>query len=51
MTQGSQHELQGEAPYQIVIGNAAAASINIDGKPYDLSQHTRGNVARFILQL
>lgn len=50
MTAGSRQQLQGEAPYQVVIGNAAAATLDINGEPYDMQPHIRGNVARFILQ-
>ena len=50
MAAGTRYQLRGEAPYQIVIGNAAVAAISIDGQPYNLKQHTRKNVARFILQ-
>ena len=46
---GEQHQLGGEAPYQLVIGNAAAAALSIDGQPYDMKPHIRGNVARFTL--
>lgn len=46
---GEQHQLGGESPYQLVIGNAIAAELSIDGQPYDMSPHIRGNVARFTL--
>jgi cytoskeleton protein RodZ len=49
MTAGEQHQFGGEAPYQLVIGNAAAVELSIDGQPYDLSPHIRSNVARFTL--
>lgn len=51
MLAGTQYQLRGEAPYQVVLGNAAAASIQINDQPYNLQQHVRNNVARFILQL
>lgn len=50
MSADTQYQLGGEAPYQVVLGNAAAATIYIDGQPYNLKQHTRNNVARFVLQ-
>ncbi len=46
---GEQHQLGGSPPYQLVIGNAAAAELSIDGQPYDMSSHIRSNVARFTL--
>ncbi len=49
MAAGEQHQLGGSTPYQLVIGNAAAAELSIDGQPYDMSPHIRSNVARFTL--
>ena len=49
MVAGEQHQFGGEAPYQLVIGNATAAELSINGEPYDMSPHIRGNVARFTL--
>lgn len=51
MAKGSQKVLGGEAPYKVVLGNAKAVKITVDGKPYDFSSFARGNVARFTLSL
>lgn len=42
---GETLELTGEAPFAVSIGNAAGASLSINGKPVDLRPHTRGAVA------
>lgn len=47
---GAPHEFNGKAPYRIVIGNVAAATLSYQGQPVDLKQYARGgNVARFNL--
>lgn len=46
---GDQRRIEGTAPYRLIIGNTALARLSIDGKPYDLGAHARGNVARFTL--
>ncbi len=47
---GTPHEFAGKAPYRIVIGNVAAATLSYQGQPVDLKQYARGgNVARFNL--
>ncbi len=46
---GTRRELLGVPPYDIVLGNAGAARIIIDGEPFDITPHIRGNVARFSL--
>jgi cytoskeleton protein RodZ len=48
---GSRIVFDGKAPYRILFGNAAAAHLTIDGEPFDLGPHTRGNVSRFTLAL
>lgn len=48
---GSQLVLSGKPPYSMVFGNAAAVSITVNGDAYDLAQHTRGNVAKFSLEV
>lgn len=37
--------LKGQAPFQVNIGNAPAATLTLNGKPVDLRPHTRGAVA------
>jgi cytoskeleton protein RodZ len=46
---GSRKVLGGQPPYKLVIGNAAAVSITVNGKPFDLAAYAKGNVARFTL--
>lgn len=46
---GSRKVLGGEPPYKLVIGNAGAVSITVNGKPFDLARYAKGNVARFTL--
>jgi cytoskeleton protein RodZ len=46
---GSRKVLGGRPPYKLVIGNAEAVSITVNGKPFDLAQYAKGNVARFTL--
>jgi len=48
---GGRLVLEGEAPYDLVFGNASAVSIEINGEAYDLAQHIRANVAKFTLEL
>ena len=42
-------EVVGTLPFDIVIGNTANVSAELDGTLVDLEQHARGNVARFTL--
>lgn len=49
MKAGTQKTLGGKPPYNVVLGNANAVEMRVDGKPYDLKRHMRGNVARFTL--
>jgi cytoskeleton protein RodZ len=49
LTKGARRTLEGEPPFSVVLGNSRAVRILIDGAPYDISQHARGNVARFKL--
>jgi len=46
---GETVELDGEPPYNIILGNARGVTILVDGKPYDFSSRTRRNVARLTL--
>ncbi|MDF1529221.1 MAG: DUF4115 domain-containing protein [Sedimenticola sp.] len=41
--------LGGKPPYKMVFGNAAAVKVTVNGKTYDLTPFTRGNVARLTL--
>ena len=46
---GSEEAIRGEAPFDVVIGNAHAVVLVYDGRPIDLSRYTRQNVARLRL--
>jgi cytoskeleton protein RodZ len=46
---GSEQSIRGAAPFDIVIGNAAAVWLTYHGKPIDLAPYTRQNVARLRL--
>jgi cytoskeleton protein RodZ len=46
---GSEQTVRGAAPFDIVIGNAAAVTLTYRGKPVDLTRHTRQNFARLKL--
>jgi cytoskeleton protein RodZ len=46
---GSRRVLGGKPPYKLVIGNAGAVTITVNGKPFDLTRYAKGNVARFTL--
>lgn len=49
MPKGTRKVLGGEPPYKMVIGNARVVTISVDGRPFDLARHAKGNVARFTL--
>jgi len=46
---GTEQTLNGKPPYQLVIGNASAASVEYGGKAVDLKPATVANVARLKL--
>lgn len=47
---GSTRNVQGRAPFTMVIGNAAQVSLERDGQRVDLAPHIKGTVARLTLQ-
>jgi cytoskeleton protein RodZ len=47
---GSERAVQGRAPFELVIGNAASVKLTYEGKPVDLRPHTRVSVARLKLK-
>ena len=47
---GSERVVRGDAPFELVIGNAASVRVTYDGKPVDLRPHTRVEVARLTLK-
>jgi len=46
---GTRLVLKGTPPYELVLGDASAIEIWVDGEAFDLSPHMRGKVARFTL--
>lgn len=47
---GSRRELRGQPPFQLVLGNAPAVELEIDGEPFPLAeQDVRGNVLRLAI--
>jgi len=49
MAAGDRRVLDGDPPYSLVLGNAAATELTVGGKPFDLRTIAKGNVARFTL--
>ena len=49
MPKGARKVLGGTPPYKLVIGNAEAVTIEVNGKPFDIMPFANGNVARFTL--
>ena len=47
---GNSQVVQGTPPFSLVVGNANQVKIAYNGKPFDLTPHTRVNVARFKLE-
>ena len=49
MEKGSRKVLGGQPPYKLIVGNAEAVTITVNGRPFDLTPFAKGNVARFTL--
>ncbi len=49
MRKGERRELGGTPPYKLVLGNARAVQVTVNGEPFDLKSRSKGNVARFTL--
>jgi cytoskeleton protein RodZ len=47
LLQPGSYSWQGATSLQVLIGNAAAASVTVDGKPFVLDDVSASNVARF----
>jgi cytoskeleton protein RodZ len=47
---GDKQAIGGRPPFDVIIGNAAAVTVNWQGKPIDVAPFTRQNVARFTLR-
>ena len=50
LTAGSEHTVVAEKPVNVIVGNAGVTQLTIDNQPYDLTQATRGRVARIQLK-
>jgi cytoskeleton protein RodZ len=46
---GSEQEVDGEAPYSLIVGNAKGVELRFRGQPVDLGPHTHDQVARLTL--
>ena len=46
---GSEQEIDGEAPFSLVVGNAKGVALKFRGQPVDLTPYTRDSVARLKL--
>lgn len=44
---GESRTVQGEAPFRLVLGNAPAVRVQLNGTPVDVAAHTSGRTARF----
>jgi cytoskeleton protein RodZ len=47
---GSEREVEGEAPFQLIIGNAQHVRLSYDDRPVDLAPHVKVEVARLTLE-
>lgn len=47
---GAMHAVDGVAPIEVVIGNAEAVAVTLRGDAFDLTPHTRQNVAKFTVK-
>ena len=50
LSAGSERQVTTEKPVNITVGHAAGTQLTIDNQPYDLTQATRGRVARIQLK-
>lgn len=50
LTAGSEHNVVAEKPVTVIVGHAQGTQLTIDNQPYDLTQATRGRVARIQLK-
>lgn len=47
LRKGEQRSVTGQAPISVLLGNAAAVTLKVNGKPFDHAEYSRENVARF----
>lgn len=50
IAESGEQRLEGESPFEIVVGNTENVRLEFEGEPIDLEQYARGNVARFTLR-
>jgi cytoskeleton protein RodZ len=50
MRAGDVSDIEGDAPFRFVLGNAGAVELLVGDKRFDLAPFTSGNVARFTLE-
>lgn len=50
LTVGAERTISVDKPLSVIVGNASATQLSIDHQPYDLTQATRGRVARIQLK-
>jgi cytoskeletal protein RodZ len=50
MRAGDATNIEGDAPFRFVLGNAEAVELLVGSKRFDLEPYTSGNVARFTLE-
>ncbi|WP_455376562.1 helix-turn-helix domain-containing protein [Kaarinaea lacus] len=46
---GRSNTVSGVAPFEVLLGYSPGVSIELDGKPYDMSPYSKKRVARFVL--
>ena len=46
---GRSSTVSGVAPFEVLLGYSPGVSIELDGKPYDMSPYSKKRVARFVL--
>jgi cytoskeleton protein RodZ len=47
---GTTQAVNGRAPFDVVLGNAAAVEVTWQGRPFDTKPYTRQNIAKFTLR-
>jgi cytoskeleton protein RodZ len=50
MPAGSEEMVEGEPPFEVVVGNAPGSKLVFNDKPVDLAPYTKSNVARVTLE-
>lgn len=50
MPTGRREVLSGTPPFRVLLGNAPGVDVEYAGRPYDITAHTQGAVARFRLE-